>query len=380
MNDPSLVAPLDAPATRRPHPLRGDAFLLALAVVAGCDDTESSDSTPLLDRPDDADGGAEDDAGASSSSSGTETGTDGGSGSGGEPGPDVGVGSDASTDSGPQDGSDTSGGTDSPNTFDDEFDGAADLLVPGGPWQRLFPEQAGSMIEGAPLGVLSVTASAAAIDNSWYFDYHGAALVKEVTGNFAIMTSLTTTSPLGGDAQPAGIFNSGGLLIRDVLAAPGSENWMTFNVGRQSSAYGRELKKTVASGSNYFLNAQASNAEHLLVCRLGAEFRFYHWDDDLGAWEAERFDNQVPTPGGVATTEINELYDPSRNPELALPAAGGSIPLVFEFASLPETVQVGVMMNSWGAPHDVTSEFDYIRMSSIVPRSATDCTVELTPG
>lgn len=377
MNHPSLVAPIDPPTARRSHPLRLDALLLALAVVAACDDGESSDSTPLLDRPDDADGGAEGDPAASSSSSGVDTATDAGPGPEG-PGPDV--GSDASSDSGPQGESDASGGTDAPNTFDDEFDGDADLQVPGGPWQRLFPEQAGTMIEGAPLGVLSITASAAAIDNSWYFDHHGAALVKEVAGNFAIMTSLTTTSPQGGDAEPSGIFNSGGLLIRDVLAAPGAENWMTFNVGRQSSAYGRELKKTVASGSNYFLNAQAANAEHLLVCRLGAEFRFYHWDEVLGAWEAERFDNQVVTPGGVATTEVNDLYDPIRNPELDLPAAGGSIPLVFEFPSLPEAVQVGVMMNSWGAPHDVTSEFDYIRMGAIVPRSAADCTAELTPG
>ena len=80
------------------------------------------------------------------------------------------------------------------------------------------------------------------------------------------------------------------------------------------------------------------------------------------------------------TTAVNDLYDPIRNPELEIPAPGESVALVFEFPGLSATVQVGVMMNSWGAPHDVTSEFDYIRMGSSIPRSPADCTAELSPG
>lgn len=235
------------------------------------------------------------------------------------------------------------------------------------------------MMEGELPGFLSLTPSPQSVDNSWYFDYHGPALVKEVTGNFAIVTSVAATSFQGGESEPSGLFNSGGVLIRDVWSVEGNENWMNFNLGRQASDYGREIKKTVVSGSNSFQNAQAENTEHLLVCRVGTQFRFYHWDDAVGGWAAERFDNEVATAAGVSTTEINDLYDASRNPELDLPPPGESIEIVLEFPGISATVQVGVMINSWGTPHDVTSAFDYIRMGSIIPESPSDCTAELTP-
>jgi hypothetical protein len=361
---------------QRSRALHLQALLVACSAAPGCGGTTSESSgtvtgyRPVEDEVEDED---DDDADASTTASGSDADPE-------HQGEGESTHSDSPSSSEGSEGS--SGEPDDPAAagFDDEFDGNADLLTSPGPWQRLFPEQAGSMLEGGHAGFLSLTASAVSLDNSWYFEHHGAALVKEVTGNFAIMTSLSTGSVQDQGANPTGSFNSGGLLIRDVLADAVNENWMTFNVGRQASAYGREVKKTVASGSNYFLNAQAQQSESLLICRLGAQFRFYHWDDGTAAWELERFDNQVVTPDGIATTEVNDLYDPSRNPELAVPATGESTDLVFEFASMSNTVQVGIMLNSWGAPHDVSTEFDYIRMGSNVPRSAEDCTAELTPA
>jgi hypothetical protein len=164
----------------------------------------------------------------------------------------------------------------------------------------------------------------------WFADGKAPLIYKRVTGNFSVETSVTTRSVANAALPPGSNYNSAGLMVRSTENS--DENYVMVNVGRQLEALGTEAKETTNSIS--ILNIQAgSNNGRLTLCRVGADFYAYR-----------QLDNE---------TEWTRIGSVNRN-------------------DIPETVQVGMVVNGFTGP-DIVASFDYIRMQ--VPNTEAECTV-----
>ncbi|WP_144394272.1 DUF1349 domain-containing protein [Pleionea sediminis] len=211
--------------------------------------------------------------------------------------------------------------------------------------------------------------------NAWFEDEYGPLIYKNVTGNFAVATHLRVVSRIDNNSQPNVGYNAGGFVIRDAVGTHvNDENWVMYNMGAQAGngeySYAREIKKTVNSTSNLFLNRQVSTEEYLLVCRLGSAFHFFYWSESENTWREERIYNQTPVDGFINTTWRNSS---SVTPEIFAPAVGESNIMSFNHELMPDTVQVGVMGHAW-SDSDTEALFDYVRFAPTPPQTLSDCT------
>ncbi|NVJ60992.1 MAG: hypothetical protein HWE27_11410 [Gammaproteobacteria bacterium] len=259
--------------------------------------------------------------------------------------------------------------------FNDEFEGTIDLLADNtSDW--LFLDQPDGRSDQISIseGWLSVIPQAFN-QNAWFQDSYGPLIYKNVTGNFAVATRVEVVSRYNSNNPPNVGFNAGGFVIRDPDGTHNNdENWVMYNMGAQMGngeyAYAREIKKTVGSISNLFLNNQPSTQEYLLVCRVGPEFHFYHWSDANNAWQEEQIFNQTPVNGSTATTWRNSS---SVTSEIFTPAVGGTNTMFFQHDQMPETVQVGVMGHAW-SNSDTLARFDFVRFADTPPETTSECT------
>ncbi len=270
----------------------------------------------------------------------------------------------------------------------DDFTGQSiDLLLDNSSnWQVLHPEKAdaidiGMTVDGA-LTVLALSAEPEAFHSAWFEDSYGPLIYKNITGNFAVITKLrvldrneptvTNTAAIG--QGPDGSYNAGGFVLRDGSGThTGNENWVMYNMGGQGLngvTYAREIKKTVNSHSNLFLNQQDSIEETLLACRIGDTFYFYTWNDLNANWQQEAFFNNVDIGGSNITTGAPTGF--SVVTEFSDPGFGNSMPMYFEL-DLPDTIQVGVMAHGWSPPYETRAEFDFIHFSAMLPSVQADC-------
>lgn len=282
--------------------------------------------------------------------------------------------------------SSSSGSTASGSALSDEFSGDdADLLAgDNSDWQVLNPEKAdaidiGITVDGA-LTVLAQSTEPAAVNAAWFENAFGTLVYKEVSGDFAVMTSLrvvdrdtptVTDNTDTAGLRPDGDFNAGGFVIRNPAGTyTNNENWVMYNMGGQGVGYARELKKTHNSSSNMFITLQTTVDEFLLVCRIGDLFYFYHWDQVDAEWQQETFYNEVDVHGDLVTTDVPNGMGVIT--EFSSPALGESAPMHFEL-DLPDTVQVGVMGHAWAGPYDTRAEFDYVRFAAEAPATQGEC-------
>jgi hypothetical protein len=260
-----------------------------------------------------------------------------------------------------------------------------DLLVNNaGDWQVLNPEKADAIDIGVTvngkLTVLAQSIEPAAVNAAWFENNFGTLVYKEVSGNFAVTTSLrvidrdtpvVTNNANTAIYRPDGDFNAGGFVIRDPAGTySDDENWVMYNMGGQGVGYARELKKTQNSRSNMFLTLQTTVDEFLLVCRIGDAFYFYHWDQIDARWQQETFYNDVDVHGDQVITQVPNGM--SIITEFTAPPLGESVPIHFDL-DLPDTVQVGVMGHAWAAPYDTRAEFDYVRFAENAPTTQNEC-------
>ncbi len=262
-------------------------------------------------------------------------------------------------------------------------------------WQVLHADRTQSADIGiTAVGKLVVLADPS-FNQAWFENQYGPLIYKNVSGNFAVMTLARVVSSDDPSRAPAGSFNAGGFVIRDPSGThQGNERWVMHNFGSQGpGGYARELKKTLpalpgssSSRSNLFLTPQFNLEEHLMVCRLGDEFRFYTWDEDNERWLEEQYYNNYPlandmqNPLGVNFSQINtsigngtalisqEEIDTSINP-------GERTTMRFDMSGIANTVQVGIMGHVWSGQdqHNTRAEFDYVRFSASPPQTAADC-------
>lgn len=258
--------------------------------------------------------------------------------------------------------------------FAEGFEGNADLLTGSfGDWQVLHPERAISIDVGNTKPGWLVVIPTELSQNAWFEDNYGPLVYQEVTGNFAVVTHLRVVSKNATDQPPSKGFNAGGFVFRDASGThSGNENWVMFNMGGQGGPdfnYGREIKKTVGSNSDLYINPQTGLDRYLKACRVGDRFTFYTWNG--AAWDEEQFHNNAQVDG--QTVDTHRPAGTEITPELNLPASGSSTTLFFDHAGMPTTLQLGVMGHTWAGAADTRAEFDYIHLADTPPTSASEC-------
>ncbi len=214
--------------------------------------------------------------------------------------------------------------------------------------------------------------------NAWFEDQYGPLVYQQVTGNFAVAISLRVSQVNDIDLPPALGFNAGGFVIRDPIGTHnGDENWVMYNMGGQGQngvSYAREMKKTVNSISNLYLTEQIGLEEYLLACRIDDSFYFYYWADAISAWRQETYYNEFDVDGRTTTTWRNSG---SVTPEIIEPAMNQAMPMYFEHAAMPSTIQLGIMGHTWNNSNSgIRADFDFIRFASDAPQTENDCTSE----
>lgn len=215
--------------------------------------------------------------------------------------------------------------------FSDEFDGAKtlqDWKVHNRKHLKTFEIKDGNLI---------VEPNAKVDRIAWYMDDTGPLIYKQITGDFLAEIQLKVGSVKEPNRAPYGSFNSAGFVVRDPASKDGDQNWIMYNFGNQYMGFGREAKTT--EGSDSVLSIYDAPSKHnsgkLRVCRVGATFYLYHWMNNESGWIAEE-----------AAEE-------------------------FERKDLPQTVDVGMIINASGTPKETRAEFDYIRFGGVV--SKDDC-------
>lgn len=167
----------------------------------------------------------------------------------------------------------------------------------------------------------------------WFGDADAPLVFKLLTGNFAIHTFVTTSSRTNPGTPPGSNYNSAGLMARNPAGAVGPENHIMVNVGTQNSSTGSETKTTVDSSSELFLDAGSHSGE-LILCRIGDDFAAFRRLEGESSW--------------------------TRTYTFARP-------------DLPETLQVGMVVNAFGSPADLRAAFEFIRRLP-TPSAQRDCT------
>ncbi|MBN22834.1 MAG: hypothetical protein CL678_16225 [Bdellovibrionaceae bacterium] len=285
------------------------------------------------------------------------------------------------------------------NALNDEFSTTFDLLASAhSTWSVLgFPVDATHTSTRALTMDIDTTKAGWAVIipqetnyYSWFQDYWGPLMYKNVTGNFVVVTHLRVVDKTNTSAAPALGYNAGGIVIRDPAGTHSSdENWVMYNLGGQSASgispdpgFAREIKKTLNSASELFLNPHPPAdglEEHMLICRVGNIFRFYYWDNTDGNWRQEAYYNAYNL-NGTSTSTGSATGPTFTGSEFAAipPASGSSTPIYFDHSSMPSTVQVGIMGHTYNGTHNTRAEFDYVRFASTAPTSESDCLTEFS--
>lgn len=130
---------------------------------------------------------------------------------------------------------------------------------------------------------------------SWYEDWRGPFLFKEVEGDFAVTTSITVTAR-DGVSVPSSLYSLGGLLIREPRTVtpatwtPGGENYVFLSLGYGNAvppSFQHEVKTTVNSVSTLELTPAPGPAAEIQTARLG-EYVITLRRPPAGAWNVHR--------------------------------------------------------------------------------------------
>lgn len=120
--------------------------------------------------------------------------------------------------------------------------------------------------------------------SSWYENYRGALVFKEVTGDFVISAEVHVDDrdPGDGNMIPASDYSLGGLMIRTPRAitnpatqwTPGGENYVFLSLGNGNAvgaSFQFEVKTTINSVSTLILEDTNSPTATIQIARIGGD-------------------------------------------------------------------------------------------------------------
>jgi hypothetical protein len=160
----------------------------------------------------------------------------------------------------------------------DEFDDPATLAR----WQQVWQvEQAGAdPLQRVDIGrTVPGRLTLVPHTSTWYQDYRGVLLFKEVEGDFTV-TALVRSTSRRGQGAPGSAFSLAGLMVRaprQVTPAtwqPGGENYLFASLGaaREPGRFAFETKTTQASVSTLEIHEAPGPEARIAVTRVGARF------------------------------------------------------------------------------------------------------------
>jgi hypothetical protein len=168
---------------------------------------------------------------------------------------------------------------------------------------------------------------------------------KLLTGYyFKVTTTARPRKRTNANQAPTNALHVGGLMARDPASHGGNtENYLFIMVGSNEGAQpGVEIKSTL-NGQSAWKEPAWSNplAAELRICRIKADFYLYKRAPGASTW--------------VLANQLDQMA-PVNRPDL------------------PETVQVGPVLNFSGPGNDLDVAFDDIVLAPVSPASVADCT------
>lgn len=138
--------------------------------------------------------------------------------------------------------------------------------------------------------------------STWYQDYRGVLLYKEVTGDFVVTTKVRSTQQKG-DGAPRSIFSLAGIMIRaprDITPktwTPGGENYVFLSLGAAKDAgrFAFEVKTTLNSQSNLEITETPENEAMIRAARVGSSLILLR-KTGAGPWMIHRRYNRPDMP------------------------------------------------------------------------------------
>ncbi|MEQ8791277.1 MAG: hypothetical protein RIC55_33760 [Pirellulaceae bacterium] len=234
--------------------------------------------------------------------------------------PGVSTGGDSSTDSAPSAAA-WAGAEGDLSALSDEFENPALMSQ----WKRVFEvERTGAdQLEVLDIGRtrdgwLTMTP----YTSTWYQDYRGVLVHKDVAGDF-VVTTRVAVNRRGGDGPPRSNYSLAGIMIRtprDVTPQswrPGGENYVFLSLGaaRQAGRYAFEVKTTVDSRSNLEVTETESGVATIQVARIGPHLVLLRKPEG-GDWAVHRRYHRADMPATlqVGMTVYTDYAHASRLP------------------------------------------------------------------
>lgn len=226
-------------------------------------------------------------------------------------------------------------------SLSDEFDSASSLSN----WSRIYKTEGWGADQLSKFTVENGQLVLVPKSSTWYQDYRGVLVYKDIPGDFIITTKILSTGRDGRSA-PRADFSLGGIMIRsprkDNAATwqPGGENYVFLSIGSadQPGNFQFEVKTTQNSNSNLEKIPARSGEALLRVVRVGPNIVLLR--NQGGSWV------------------VHKRYQrPDMPPQLQV---GLTVYTDYSFASkLPAKQQNGTAIN--GGNPDLVSKFDYVR-------------------
>jgi hypothetical protein len=155
----------------------------------------------------------------------------------------------------------------------DEFDNPATLAA----WKHIDKTEGWNADQIQRLSFQDGWMTIVPFTNTWYMDYRGVLLYKDVPGDFVVTTRLHVTGR-DGKSAPNALFSLGGIMVRSPRSdnarnwRAGGENYVFLSLGSADRVgnYQFEVKTTTQSNSNLEKILAASGNAELKVARVGS--------------------------------------------------------------------------------------------------------------
>ena len=164
------------------------------------------------------------------------------------------------------------------NSLSDEFDDPATIKQ----WSRIYQTEKTNADQLEKYDIAQTRPGWMVMmpyTSTWYMDYRGVLVYKQVKGDF-VVTSNLRVARRGGDGAPLSNYSLAGLMIRTPRNVtpqtwqPGGENYIFLSLGsaRRAGTFQFEVKTTLNSRSNLAVTDAGTPTALIQIARIGNDF------------------------------------------------------------------------------------------------------------
>lgn len=139
-------------------------------------------------------------------------------------------------------------------------------------------------------GALELEPAQTGPSSIWFDDHEGPAVLKPITGDFDVRSTVRVFDPAQQNLPPAPFYRLAGLVARSPQNAPGALDWVHVAIGGGDGAvpFAFEDKSTNDSISDYVLHPGAAMDSELRIVRQGATFTLFARPVGAPQWQLLR--------------------------------------------------------------------------------------------